>query len=181
MKIIKKIVSDNNGFSSVFAVIILLISMLIFLGIYEYIRLNIIADGVRDAVQSAVISAVNDNYGNTYSGTREGYSGGYKYNGSSWNTLITSSDIYGRLDSLLGLKTSGSKHIKTSGSGIEFMVYGMSVNVQNPPFAPSNKSSIQQFNITTSLTLEVPISFMGETMPPLKINLVVKSKYVPKF
>lgn len=181
MKRVKKILSNNQGLSSIWAVIILMISLLIFMAIFEYVRLNIIAEGVRDAVQSVVIGACNDNYGNTYPGAREGYSGGYKSNGSTWSSLVSKGDIYGRLDDLLGLTVSGSKHNKLRSSNTEFSVYGMSVSISNAPFAPSSKSGIQQFTITTKLTLEVPMSFFGESMQPMIITLQVKSKYVPKF
>ena len=87
---------------------------------------------------------------------------------------------YGRLDNLLGLQKQGSKHVKLNSEGVEFAVYGLSVEVDNAPLAPSG-SAVSQFSATSKITLEVPISFCGDILPPMKIDLLVKSKYTPKF
>ena len=65
--------------------------------------------------------------------------------------------------------------------GIEYAVYGLSVNIDNSPFAPSNTNGIQEFQATSKITLEVPLSFGGDLLPPMKVDLLVKSRYMPKF
>ena len=136
--------------------------------------------GVKDAVQSAVIATSVGNYSNVYDGVREGYSGGYRFSGNSWRAAISTGDVYGRLDQLLGLHNSGGKHIKSNSDGTEFAVYGLFVNVDNAQFAPTS-GDISQFSATSYITLEVPLSFCGDILPPMKIRLCVKSKYTPKF
>ena len=181
MSRIKKLLRSKNGFSSApLAVVIALAGMMFFVVLWQIVRLVSISAGVKDAVQSAVISTSVGNYSNVYDGVREGYSGGYRFSGNSWKSAVSTGDVYGRIDNLLGLKPDGSKHSKYTADGIEYSVYGLSVNVDNAQFAPTS-GDIPQFSATSYITLEVPLSFCGDVLPPMKIRLCVKSKYTPKF
>lgn len=111
----------------------------------------------------------------------QGYSGGYTLSGSTWRQKVSKGNIYGRLDNLLGLSQQGDKHIKYNSDGIEYCVYDLSVDVDNAPLAPSTTRNIEQFEATSTIMLEVPLSFCGDILPPMKIELTVKSKYTPKF
>ena len=178
---IHKLLHSKKGFSSApWAVIIALGSLLFFMTLWQIVRLVTIAAGVKDAVQSSVIATSVGNYSNVYDGVREGYSGGYRFSGNSWKAAVSTGDVYGRLDQLLGLHSSGGKHIKSNSDGTEFAIYGLFVNVDNAQFAPTS-GDIQQFSATSYITLEVPLSFCGNVLPPMKIRLCVKSKYTPKF
>ena len=178
---IKTLLRSKKGFSSApFAVVIALVGMMFFVTLWQIVKLVTISAGVKDAVQSAVIATSVGNYSNVYDGVREGYSGGYRYSGNSWRSAISTGDVYGSLDKLLGLKTSGGKHSKTNSDGVEYSVYGLSVNVDNAPFAPT-ANTVPQFCATSYITLEVPLSFCGDVLPPMKVQLMVKSKYTPKF
>ena len=181
IKKITKLLRSKKAYSSApLAVVIALAGMMFFVTLWQIVRLVTIAAGVKDAVQSAVISTSVGNYSNVYDGVREGYSGGYKFSGNSWKTAISTGDVYGRMDGLLGLKSDGSKHSKYTADGVEYSVYGLSVNVDNAEFAPSS-GEIKQFSATSYITLEVPLSFCGDVLPPMKVRLCVKSKYTPKF
>ena len=178
---IRRLLRSRKGFSSApLAVVIALAGMMFFVVLWQFVRLITISAGVKDAVQSAVIATSVGNYSNVYDGVREGYSGGYRYSGSSWQTAVSTGDVYGRLDQLLGLHSSGGKHVKTNSDGVEYSVYGLSVNVDNAQFAPTS-GNISQFCATSYITLEVPLSFCGDILPPMRIQLMVKSKYTPKF
>lgn len=177
MKRIAKLLRSKKGFTSApWAVVIALAGLMFFVVLWQIVRLVTISAGVKDAVQSAVIATSVGNYSNVYDGVREGYSGGYKYSGNSWKTAVSTGDVYGRIDDLLGLKSVGGKHAKAD----EYCVYGLSVNVDNTQFAPTS-GDIPQFSATSYITLEVPLSFCGDVLPPMKIRLCVKSKYTPKF
>jgi len=175
------IIREKRGLSFPFSVAIALALVIIMCGIFEYMRLMIIASGVRDAVQSAVIATTNDNYNDVYNGVREGYSGGYVLSGFSWEESFYYGDMYDRLDRTLGLQKSGGDHIKYAGEKVEFKLSGLSVNIVNSPFAPSNTDGAQKFLADAAITLEVPVSFGGKTLPPMQINLKVKAGYIPKF
>ncbi len=180
-KEIRNLLRSKKGYSSApWAVVIALSGMLFFVVLWQFFRLVTISAGVKDAVQSAVISTSVGNYSNVYDGIREGYSGGYRFSGNSWRSSISKGDIYERLSQLLGLRSSGGKYVKGNSDGIEFAVYGLDVEIENAPFAPSS-GAVSQFSATSYITLEVPLSFCGDVLPPMKIRLCVKSKYTPKF
>lgn len=181
IKKITKLLRSRKAYSSApLAVVIALAGMMFFVALWQIIRLITISAGVKDAVQSSVIATSVGNYSNVYDGVREGYSGGYRYSGNSWRSAVSTGDVYGRLDQLLGLHSSGGKHTKSNSDGVEYSVYGLSVDVENTEFAP-NSNTIKQFSATSYITLEVPLSFCGDVLPPMKIRLCVKSKYTPKF
>lgn len=181
MRKLLQLLRSKKGYTSApLVVVIALAGMMFFVVLWQIIRLITISAGVKDAMQSAVIATSVGNYSNVYDGVREGYSGGYRYSGNSWRSAISTGDVYGRLNQLLGLHSSGGKHIKINSDGTEYAVYGLSVNVDNAEFAPSS-GAIKQFSATSYITLEVPLSFCGDILPPMKIRLCVKSKYTPKF
>ncbi|OLN30087.1 hypothetical protein [Desulfosporosinus metallidurans] len=175
------IIRNKKGSSFPLIVAIALALVIIVCGISEYMRLMIIASGVRDAVQSAIISTVNDNYDDVYHGVREGYSGGYKPSSSSWSASIDYGDIYGRLDQTLGLRPESGYHVKYAGEAVEFKLSGLSVDVTNAPLAPSDPGSVQSFLADAVVQLEVPVSFGGKSLPPMRIKLKVQAKYMPLF
>ena len=122
-KIIQLLRSRKAYSSAPLAVVIALAGMMFFVVLWQIIRLITISAGVKDAVQSAVIATSVGNYSNVYDGVREGYSGGYRYSGNSWKTAVSTGDVYGRLDQLLGLHSSGGKHIKTNSDGKEYSIW----------------------------------------------------------
>lgn len=181
MKKILRLLRSKKAFTAApLTVAIALAGMMFFVVLWQIIRLITISAGVKDAVQSAVIATSVGNYSNVYDGVREGYSGGYRFSGNSWKAAVSTGDVYGRLDQLLGLHSSGGSHVKMNSDGVEYKVYGLSVNVDNAQFAPTS-GDISQFSATSYITLEVPLSFCADILPPMKIRLCVKSKYTPKF
>lgn len=181
MRKLHGIIRNKEGTSFPLIVAVALALVIILCGITEYMRLMIIASGVRDTLQSTIISTVNDNYDNVYHGVREGYSGGYKPSGSLWTDSIDYGDIYGRLDHTLGLRSESGYHVKYAGEAVEFKLSGLSVNIRNSPLAPSDPSSTPGFLADAVILLEVPVSFGGKSMPPMRINLKVQAKYMPLF
>lgn len=180
MKKLAQLLKDRSGETYLLTVAIALGLFMVFAGISEYFRLLIIAQGVRDGVQSAVISTVTTNYANTYHGAREGYAGGYQPVADSFEEALDYGDIYGRLDNILGLTRSGDDHVKLTEDGYqEFKVYNLRVNIKNAPLA--SNSEVQQLEAECSIRLEVPISFAGEMLPPMKITVRLNAGYRAKF
>lgn len=176
-----KILKSKAGTAMPLAVAIAMALLLIFCGIMEYARLLFIAQGVRDAVQSAVIATVNDNYDDAYHGVREGYSGAYQPIASDFEQSLDYGDIYARLDDILGLNRNGSYHVKLTTEGkTEFKVWGLKVDIKNAPFAPSGFEN-PQFIADSTIELEVPISYAGSLLPPMKITVKTSAGYTPKF
>lgn len=179
--IIKKLLKDKRGIGyPLVAAIVLSLLMLMMMG-YEYMRLQIIASGVEKAVQSAVITVANENYNYAYTGMRDGYSGGYALTGETWLPSLTTGDIYSELDRLLGTYPSGGKHIKMAGNALEFEVYGLTVDILNAPFTPKTSEQDEALAVSSSITIEVPVWFMGVQMNTMKADLVIATNLVAKF
>lgn len=176
-----RIMKSNKGTSFPLVIAITLSLLMIFVGISEYMRLVIIAGGVRDAVQSAIINTVNDNYRDVYHSTREGYAAGYQPSGTSFTNSVNYGDVYAYLDKTLGLSVNGGEHIKTAGTDTEFKVYGLSVEIQNAPIAPSTPATSQKFIADAIIDLEVPVRFGNKLLPPMRIKLKVQAEYTEMF
>ncbi|WP_242652518.1 hypothetical protein [Desulfofarcimen acetoxidans] len=71
--------------------------------------------------------------------------------------------------------------MKYAGEAMEFRLYSLSVNVRNAPLAPSDPANAQRFIADATIHLEVPVSFTGKILPPIRINLKVKARYMSVF
>ena len=181
MNKLKSALCNNRGAGFPLVIAITLALTMIFCGVSEYFRLMIIAQGVRDAVQTAVISVVNDNYDDVYHGTREGYSGGYQPISEDFEESLDYGDIYDRMDNILGLSYGGGYHEKRTSEGkLEFKVWGLSVDIRNAPFASGDQSS-SRFEADSTIMLEVPVSFGGKLLPPMRIKIKTSAGYIPRF
>jgi len=178
---LKQVLRDRRGSAFPLAVAITLSLIFLFAGVSEYLRLMIIAQGVRDAVQSAVIATVTENYDNVYQGAREGYSGAYQPMGGSFEESLNYGDIYSRMSSVLGLTRNGGAYVKQRGDGsAEFRVWGLAVDISNAPFAQGDAPS-QRFVADSTIELEVPVSFGGSLLPPMRITVKTSAGYTPVF
>jgi hypothetical protein len=167
----------GEGFPLTIAVTLAL--LLIFCGIGEYFRVAIIAQGVRDATQQAIIATINDNYDDVYHSAREGYAAGwFPTEDESWEESVDEGSVYANLAATLGLTSDGVRYIKYAGDEVEFSLSGLMVELSNNPLASGQSEG---YTATARLILEVPTSFAGTVLPPLRIDLRVQAKYVPKF
>lgn len=163
-------------------IIAVTLSLVILLcGVSEYLRLLIVAQGVRDAVQEAVISTVNDNYDDVYHGVREGYSGAYQPMAGDFEESLDYGDIYGRLDTLLNLTNQSGYHVQYTEDGkMEFRVWDLSVDLQNASFASADSAG-NRLIADCEIELEVPVSFGGRLLPPMRMTVKVSAGYTPRF
>lgn len=178
---LKRILKNRAGTSFPLVIAITLALVIIFCGISEYLRLLIIAQGVRDAVQTAVISTVNDNYDDVYHGVREGYSGAYQPMAGDFEESLDYGDIYGRLEEILGLIYRGGYRTKFTTEGkTEFRVWGLDVDIRNAPLASGDRAG-SRFVADCEIELEVPVSFGGRLLPPMRITVKTSAGYTPRF
>lgn len=181
MNRLRQILKDQRGVAFPLIIAIVLVLVMLMCCISEYFRLLIVAQGVRDAVQEAVISTVNDNYDDVYHGVREGYSGAYQPLAGDFEESLDYGDIYGRLDDILGLTYQGGYHTQyTEDGATEFRVWGLDVEICNAPFA-SGDSAGDRFVADCEIKLEVPVSFGGELLPPMRMTVKVSAGYTPRF
>ena len=176
---IKKVMKDRRGTSTPLTIALILGLLLLICAMAEFFRLGIIVQGVRDGLQQAVITVATTNYDETYNGLREGYSGGYTLSGESWQENLDYDDVYNRLDNLLETTEAGGYHIKEDKSGYEYRLSGLSVDIVNVPLTPG--SADDNLEADARITIEIPLSFGWEKLPPLKMELRTRSAYMPKF
>jgi hypothetical protein len=123
-----------------------------------------------------VISVAIENYDDVYNGLREGYSGGYELDSNdNWKSSVDQGAVLSNLSNVLGL-TNGEKY---TGSRLEYTISNLDINILNTPLAPSGTS--KKFESEVWLTLEVPLSFGWDKLPPLRIRMKVNAGYTPKF
>ena len=172
----KKHLKNQEGNAALFAVVMVLALALLFSVVSEYLRLQIIASGVRNALESSVISVATENYADVYNGLREGYSGGYALNQSDrWAEQFTTGDVMANLSRTLGLVGG----VKYAGDVLEYRLSDLDIQILNTPFAPGGNAV--KFESEAKITLEVPLSFGWEHLPPLKTKLKVRAGYTPKY
>ncbi len=161
------------------AAAVTMILLLMVLVVMQFAHLLIIAAGVRNAMQEAVISTVNDNYADVYHAVREGYVAGYQPSYGSFEESLQFGDIYGRLESLLGLETDGTYYLRQSADGrVEYRISDLQVFVSNNGLASGERES---FEASVSVRLEVPVVFVQKILPDMCITVRTKAAYTPKF
>lgn len=182
MTVVNKL-REKKGSIFPLTIAIVLSLFIIFAGVSEYLRLKLIVSGIKESIQSAVISLSIENYDNIYSSSREGYSGGYKYidEKNRWEEMFHTEDLFNKLDELLDLRIEEDHHVKVVNGEYEYKykLSDLEANIFNTPFAPNSNGDV--FEADSYISLEVPLSFGWEDLPPLKVRLKVKSEYIAKF
>lgn len=179
MRKLKAVLQSKRGNSTPMTIALVLGLLLLTCAMAEFFRLGLIVQGVRDGLQQAVITVATTNYDETYNGLREGYSGGYMLSGDSWEENLDYDDVYYRLDTLLGTDGRGSYHLKVQGESYEYRLSGLRVDIQNTPLTPGNTN--RNFEADARITIEIPLSFGWEQVPPLKMEVRTRAAYMPKF
>jgi len=170
---------SSRGSSMIFPVVVVMSLVIIMGGMFEFFRLQIIAQGVRESVIAAVLTVASNNSEAIFGGVREGYSGAYELAGDEWKGTFTEGDIYGELDSVLGLERYGDLHVRTEGGKVSYTLTDLVVTVQNAPFAAEKND--QPLQIHTVISLIVPMQFGGRILPEMKSRLTVSSGFISKF
>lgn len=176
---LKNPLRDNAGNSTPMTIAVILGLLLLICAMAEFFRLGLIVQGVRDGLQQSIITMATTNYDETYNGLREGYSGGYVLSSDSWQESLDYDDVYYRLDNLLGTESQESYHVKDLGNGYEYRLSGLRISIINTPFTPGNTN--ENFEVDARITIEIPLSFGWEAVPPLQMEIRTKAAYTPKF
>lgn len=179
MRKLKAILHSKKGNSTPMTIALVLGLLLLTCAMAEFFRLGLIVQGVRDGLQQAVITVATTNYDETYNGLREGYSGGYTLSGDNWQESLDYDDVYYRLNNLLGTDSQGDYQMKVQGEGYEYRLSGLSVDILNTPLTPGNAN--KNFEADARITIEIPLSFGWEVVPPLKMEVRTRAAYMPKF
>lgn len=169
---------DGSGY--IFTCVIVVIMFMLFFVIFEYLHIWVVATDVQKKVSSAVVSVSQDNYENIYACGREGYTGAFLFDGENWNISISSGDVYGKLKVSLGVVQTENGYVRKAGAVTDYTISGLSVAAKGSRFQSAGVTT-ESFEAFTTFSLEIPMSFMGEEMAPLKLNMKSKSNYSTKF
>jgi hypothetical protein len=176
---LKNLLRSKAGNSTPMTIALVLGLLLLICAMAEFFRLGIIVQGVRDGLQQSIITVATTNYDETYNGLREGYSGGFVLSGDSWQENLDYDDVYYRLDRLLGTDSQGGYHVKALEKGFEYRLSNLNVIIINTPFTPGNAN--QNFEADARITIEIPLSFGWDAVPPLTMEIRTRAAYMPKF
>lgn len=176
---IRNVLRNKKGEATVLMVALILGLLLVVCAMAEFFRLLVIVQGVRDGLQQSVITVATANYDETYNGLREGYSGGYILSGDEWQENLDYDYVLIRLGNLLGADRNGSALIKRQSEGYEYRLSGLDVEIINTPLTPGNTN--KNFEADARITIEIPLSFGWDMVPPLKMEVRTRAAYMPKF
>lgn len=176
---IRQILRDKKGTSAPLTIALVLGLLLLVCAMAEFFRLGLIVQGVRDGLQQSVITVATTNYDETYNSLREGYSGGYILSGDQWDENLDYDDVLARLGNLLGVDRSGGILTKRQQSGYEYRLSGLEMEIINTPLAPENAD--KNFEADAWITIEIPLSFGWDAVPPLRMEIRTRAAYMPKF
>lgn len=176
---IRNVLRNKKGEAAVLTVALILGLLLLLCAMAEFFRLAVIVQGVRDGLQQSVITVATTNYDETYNGLREGYSGGYMLSGDEWQENLDYDYVLIRLSNLLGADRHGSTLIKGQPEGYEYRLSGLDVEIINAPLTPGNTN--KNFEADARITIEIPLSFGWDMVPPLKMEVRTRAAYMPKF
>lgn len=176
---IRNVLRNKKGETAVLTVALILGLLLLLCAMAEFFRLAVIVQGVRDGLQQSIITVATTNYDETYNGLREGYSGGYMLSGDEWQENLDYDYVLIRLSNLLGADRRGSTLIKGQPEGYEYRLSGLNVEIINAPLTPGNTK--KNFEADARITIEIPLSFGWDMVPPLKMEIRTRAAYMPKF
>ena len=91
-------------------------------------------------------------------------------------------DIYDKMDTILGLYIENDYHVKSASDTTEmqFRIWNLQVDIENAPLATADRED-NRFKIDSSIMVEVPVSFGGKLLPPMRINVKNSAGYTPIF
>ena len=172
IKILKKRMLCNRGFSYVVLSVLIIIVMLIGVAIFEIIRINIQAAAVRNKFEDAIISMCVENYAKMYQPIREGNAANYEYDGSQWLEQNNASEQY-----ILTYLTEAMN----SGEIMQCEITAMTFGVTSADLAPTDVDTAQKYSIDGTLTIRIPYRFAWDDLVPISMQLSVKSQWRAMF
>ena len=78
------------------------------------------------------------------------------------------------------LKTDITSNLQSDTTEMQFRIWNLQVDIENAPLATSDREG-DRFQVDSSIMLEVPVSFGGKLLPPMRIKVKNSAGYTPKF
>lgn len=164
---VKKLLKDKRGSTLPFVAMICIIMFFFMAAGIEFIRVFAMVDGVIDRTNEAVTAVAAVNGGNYFEGFREVDAQPRIYEEEVFMTMVTTDEVAVVLMETLNLEKKGSSLVQEVKNTPVLILNGLQVSSVGGQFV-------------TTFTLEIPISFGGEVLPPIKKKVEVKSDYLYK-
>jgi hypothetical protein len=180
---IAKKLKEKRGAGEILYVAIFLAAMILFSIIFEYIRVQIYASNVRDSFERAILTVASENYNEVYAGFREievfggefeggPAGGGDKEETPEWLPMNDQGNVYDELLELLALEAN---HSDNSLAG-EYEITDIEVFIKDAYASGSGK-----YEAKGSLTLTLPVYFLGVVEQDINFILKVRTGYTAKY
>ena len=165
IKILKKRILSNKGFSYVILSVLMIVILLMGVAIFEIIRINIQAAAVRDKFEDAICV---ENYSEMYQPIRESHASSYAFNGTRWEERHKANEQY--------IRTYLNKAM-SAGEIMQCEIVSISFDVDSPSVAPVDTDTAKKYAISGSITIKVPYRFAWQELAPISLKLDVKSQW----
>lgn len=161
---------QKRGEVALHMAIILLVGVLLLATAMEVQHIYSTVSAVRDKTSEAVLSVAAANVSRVYGGTREASGAARRFNGTHWESLVSTREVLGALAPALGATATGDASLSREGS--------YEIQQLHTTF-----SGLEQERLTfkTTMTLKIRFSVGGALLPPLAHRVEVHTTYDAKF
>ena len=180
MKKSLRLLREKKGRSMILPILVLMLGMMFLILLSHYIYLYSMIMGITDYTQQAVVQTATSNAYNAYNGVREGNSSAHYYSGSGmWNEMVSTAEIYTRLEDMLELERNGNSLYKYDGDGV--LRYGISdIQIYCSNVSVGTGGNDVTLTFHTTAVAEVPIVFLGARLH-VKKTISLISYYTPRY
>lgn len=149
--------------------IILLVGVMLFSAAFQVHHAYAAISMVKENAKAAALSVAAINGDEIFEAARESSWVARHYDAEDWETSVYTEDMIESLSHSLGADRVGNTLVK----GDSLKMTDLSITYLNIEGG--------QLNFTFTATAEVPLTFGGSLLPPLRYPLTVKTTYEPKF
>jgi hypothetical protein len=160
---------ETRGAVALRMAVILMVGTLLFSAALQIYHVYAVVDLVTGKADEAVLAAAADNGPEIFRGIREGAGVARRYENGRWVGSVSTSAVEETLLTSLGAVRDGSDLLVED----SYRVKNLETHFEN--------AEGTNLSFTTTMTLEIPLSFGGDLLPPIHKTLEVKTSYAPRF
>ena len=169
MELIASKLREERGEVALLGGVILLVSIIFLTVALQVNHTYATIDMVKERTNAAVLAVAASNVTKIHDGVREGDWIARAFDGTAWNHIVSTDAVIHSLAISLHAAQSGTVLTRDNG-----------VQLTNIHTSAANHDG-EKLNFTTTLTIYIPLSFAGGTLPPIQHDLVVYTTYEAKF
>lgn len=168
MEVIRKCREERGGVSLHLAVI-LIAGTLLFSAALTIHHVYAVIDRTIDKTNAAVLAVAASNVAEVYRGVRESDGTARRYVEEQWTYLVSTEAV----EEALRISLDATGEAVGLLAADSFQISGLRTRFVN--------TDGDNLNFTTTMRVEIPLSFGGGNLPPIRLPLEVNTTYEPKF